>query len=94
VRDTCADGYSSVCPDTCGLQNCLALRHGAGGVFIGSLPAATRLARAEIRGQVASTYFVFAYAGLTIPVIGVGVASQYEGDFRAVMAAIHRAGSR
>jgi hypothetical protein len=43
---------------------------------------------------VASTYFVFAHAGLTIPVIGVGVASQYEGDFRAVMAAIHRAGSR
>jgi MFS family permease len=79
-----------------------------GAVFIGSLSAALRLAPAEIRGRVASTYFVFAYVGLTIPVIGVGVASQYEGDFRAVlvcaivlaalsggsMAAIRRVGSR
>jgi MFS family permease len=57
----------------------------AGAVFIGSLSTADRLAPAEIRGRVASTYFVFAYVGLTIPVIGVGVASQYEGDFRAVL---------
>jgi len=28
-------------------------------------------------------YFVFAYAGLTIP--GVGVAADYVGDFRAVL---------
>jgi MFS family permease len=79
-----------------------------GAVFIGSLSTANRLAPAEIRGRVVSTYFVFAYVGLTIPVIGVGVASQYEGDFRAVlvcaivlavlgavsMAGIHQAGSR
>ncbi len=79
-----------------------------GAVFIGSLPAATPLAPAEIRGRVASTYLVFACAGLIIPVIGVGVASRYEGDLRAVlacaivlgalsggsMAAIHGAGSR
>ena len=79
-----------------------------GAVFIGSLSTAIRLAPAEIRGRVASTYFVFAYVGLTIPVIGVGVASQYEGDFRAVLvcaivlatlsggsvAAMQRAGSR
>ena len=56
-----------------------------GAVFIGSLSTANRLAPAKIRGQVLSTYFVFAYVGLTIPVIGVGVASQYEGDFRAVL---------
>lgn len=56
-----------------------------GAVFIGSLSTANRLAPAEIRGRVVSTYFVFAYVGLTIPVIGVGVASQYEGDFRAVL---------
>ncbi len=56
-----------------------------GAVFIGSLSTASRLAPAEMRGRVASTYFVFAYVGLTIPVIGVGVASQYEGDFRAVL---------
>jgi MFS family permease len=79
-----------------------------GAVFIGSLSTANRLAPAEIRGRVVSTYFVFAYVGLTIPVIGVGIASQYEGDFRAVLvcaivlaalgagstAAIRRAGSR
>jgi MFS family permease len=77
-----------------------------GAVFIGSLSTANRLAPAEIRGRVASTYFVFAYVGLTIPVVGVGIASQYQGDFRAVLvcalvlaalgagsaAAIHRAG--
>jgi MFS family permease len=56
-----------------------------GAVFIGSLSTANRLAPAQIRGRVASTYFVFAYVGLTIPVIGVGIASQYEGDFRAVL---------
>jgi MFS family permease len=56
-----------------------------GAVFIGSLSTANRLAPAEIRGRVVSTYFVFAYVGMTIPVIGVGVASQYEGDFRAVL---------
>jgi MFS family permease len=80
----------------------------AGAVFIGSLSTANRLAPAEIRGRVASTYFVFAYVGLTVPVIGVGVASQYEGAFRAVlvcavvlaalsaaaMAGIHRADGR
>jgi MFS family permease len=56
-----------------------------GAVFIGSVSTAVRLAPAEIRGRVASTYFVFAYVGLTIPVIGVGIGSQYEGDFRAVL---------
>jgi MFS family permease len=57
-----------------------------GAVFIGSLSTANRLAPADIRGRVVSTYFVFAYVGLTIPVIGVGIAAQYEGDFRAVLA--------
>jgi MFS family permease len=58
---------------------------GVGAVFIGSLSTANRLAPAKIRGRVVSTYFVFAYVGLIIPVIGVGIASQYEGDFRAVL---------
>jgi hypothetical protein len=35
---------------------------------------------------VISTYFVFAYAGLSIPVVGVGIASDYIGNFRAVLA--------
>jgi MFS family permease len=56
-----------------------------GAVFIGSLSTANRLAPAEIRGRVVSTYFVFAYVGLTIPVIGVGIASEHVGDFRAVL---------
>jgi hypothetical protein len=34
---------------------------------------------------VVSTYFIFSYVGLTIPVIGVGFGSQYFGDFRAVL---------
>jgi hypothetical protein len=39
-----------------------------------------------MRGRVASTYFVFAYVGLTVPVIGVGIASDYIGDVPAVLA--------
>jgi MFS family permease len=60
---------------------------GAGSVFLGSLSTANRLAPPEQRGRVISTYFVFCYVGLTIPVIGVGVASVHVGDFRAVLVA-------
>ncbi|HWC37931.1 MAG TPA: MFS transporter [Acidimicrobiales bacterium] len=56
-----------------------------GAVFIGSLSTANQLAPPEIRGRVVSTYFVFAYVGLIIPVIGVGIASEHVGDFRAVL---------
>ena len=57
-----------------------------GAVFMGSLAAANRLAPAETRGQVISTYFVFAYVGLTVPVIAVGFGAQVFGDFRATLA--------
>jgi MFS family permease len=57
-----------------------------GAVFMGSLAAANRLAPAETRGQVISTYFVFAYVGLTVPVIAVGFGAQAFGDFRATLA--------
>ncbi len=57
----------------------------AGSVFMGSLAVANRLAPAQIRGQVISTYFVFAYIGLTVPVIAVGFSSQAFGDFRATL---------
>lgn len=57
----------------------------AGAMSIGSLSIANRLAPPESRGQVISTYFVFAYTGLIIPVVGVGIASDYVGDFRAVL---------
>jgi MFS family permease len=56
-----------------------------GAVFIGTLSTANRLAPPEIRGRVVSTYFVFAYVGLIIPVVGVGIASEHVGDFRAVL---------
>jgi MFS family permease len=57
----------------------------AGAMSIGSLSIANRLAPAESRARVISTYFVFAYTGLIIPVVGVGIASDYVGDFRAVL---------
>ena len=56
-----------------------------GALVIGSLSAANRLARPDTRAQVISSYFVFAYSGLAIPVIGVGVAADHVGDFRAVL---------
>jgi hypothetical protein len=38
-----------------------------------------------IAAVVAGSYFVFAYSGLAIPVVGVGVAADYFGDFSAVL---------
>jgi MFS family permease len=57
-----------------------------GAVFLGSLATANRLAPPEGRGHVISTYFVACYCGLIIPVVGVGVASGFIGDFAAVLA--------
>ncbi|HEY4463059.1 MAG TPA: MFS transporter [Streptosporangiaceae bacterium] len=57
-----------------------------GSVFLGSLATANRLAPPGQRGQAISTFFVLCYAGLIIPVIGVGVASVFIGDFGAVLA--------
>ena len=57
-----------------------------GAVFLGSLATANRLAPPGQRGQVISAYFVACYTGLIIPVVGVGVASEFIGDFAAVLA--------
>ena len=57
-----------------------------GAVFLGGLATANRLAPPERRGQVISAYFVACYCGLIIPVVGVGVASGFIGDFAAVLA--------
>ena len=57
-----------------------------GAIFLGSLATANRLAPPGRRGQVVSTFFVACYCGLIIPVIGVGVASAFLGDFVAVLA--------
>jgi MFS family permease len=57
-----------------------------GSVFLGSLATANRLAPPGQRGQVISTFFVACYAGLIIPVVGVGVATEFISDFAAVLA--------
>ncbi len=57
-----------------------------GAVFLGTLATANRLAPPGRRGQTVSAYFVACYCGLVIPVVGVGVASQFIGDFPAVLA--------
>src|SRR5450755_2392056 len=56
-----------------------------GAVFLGSLATANRLAPPGRRGQTISTFFVLCYTGLIIPVVGVGVASDFIGDFPAVL---------
>jgi MFS family permease len=45
-----------------------------------------RRATRRRRGQAVSAFFVACYCGLVIPVVGVGVASQFIGDFRSVLA--------
>jgi MFS family permease len=57
-----------------------------GAVFLGSLATANRLAPPERRGHIISTYFMACYGGLIVPVVGVGVASGFIGDFAAVLA--------
>jgi MFS family permease len=56
-----------------------------GCVFMGSLSTANRLAPAERRAQIVSSYFVLCYLGLSIPVIGVGICSEYFGIYRSVL---------
>lgn len=57
-----------------------------GAIFLGSVATANRLAPPEHRGQTISTYFVACYAGLIIPVVGVGTAAGFTGTFPAVLA--------
>jgi MFS family permease len=57
-----------------------------GAVFLGSLATANRLAPPGRRGQAISAFFVACYTGLIIPVVGVGVASEFISDFAAVLA--------
>jgi MFS family permease len=57
-----------------------------GAVFLGSLATANRLAPPGQRAAAVSTYFVLCYSGLIVPVVGVGVASGFIGDFGAVLA--------
>jgi MFS family permease len=54
-----------------------------GAIFLGTLATANRLAPAERRGQSISAFFVACYAGLIIPVVGVGVLAGFTGTFSA-----------
>jgi MFS family permease len=56
-----------------------------GAIFLGSLATANRLTPADRRGQSLSAFFVACYAGLIIPVVGVGVLSGFTGTFTAVL---------
>jgi MFS family permease len=57
-----------------------------GSVFLGSLATANRLAPPEERSHALSAFFVACYTGLIIPVVGVGVATEFISDFAAVLA--------
>jgi MFS family permease len=57
-----------------------------GAIFLASLATASRLAPPERRGQVISAFFVACYAGLIIPVVGVGMLSGFIGTYPAVLA--------
>ena len=56
-----------------------------GAIFLGSLATASRLAPPGRRGHAISAFFVACYAGLIIPVVGVGVLSGFTGTFPAVL---------
>jgi hypothetical protein len=49
------------------------------------MATASRLAPPWQRGQAISAYFMAGYCGLVIPVIGVGGATEFTGDFPAVL---------
>jgi MFS family permease len=50
---------------------------GAGGVFKGSVSTVINLAPAETRGEALAGLFLASYLGLAIPVVGLGIATQY-----------------
>jgi MFS family permease len=57
-----------------------------GAVFLGSLATAHRLAPPGRRAEAISAYFVGCYCGLTVPVVGVGIAAGFIGYLPAVLA--------
>jgi MFS family permease len=58
---------------------------GVGLVVMGAIATVNRLAPPEHRGETLSTFFVAAYLGLSIPAIGVGIASEHVGFFRSTL---------
>ena len=58
---------------------------GVGLAIMGAIATVNQLAPPEHRGETLSTFFVAAYLGLSIPAIGVGIASQHVGFFRSTL---------
>ena len=58
---------------------------GVGLVIMGALAMVNMIAPPDHRGETLSSLFVAAYLGLSIPAIGVGIASQHVGFFRATL---------
>jgi MFS family permease len=58
---------------------------GVGLVMMGALATVNRVAPPEHRAEVMSAFFLSAYAGLAIPALAVGIASQHVGFFRATL---------
>jgi hypothetical protein len=50
---------------------------GAGLAFRGALVAAGGTARPESRAEVMAGFFLGSYVGLSVPVVGLGIATQY-----------------
>jgi MFS family permease len=58
---------------------------GVGLVIMGAIATVNRIAPPEHRGETLSSFFVAAYLGLSIPAIGVGIASEHVGFFRSTL---------
>jgi MFS family permease len=58
---------------------------GVGLVIMGAIATVNQLAPPEHRGETLSTFFVAAYLGLSVPAIGVGIASEHVGFFDAAL---------
>lgn len=59
---------------------------GVGLALMGALATVNRVAPPERRAEVLSGFFVASYAGLALPALGVGIASQHVGFFAATLA--------
>jgi MFS family permease len=58
---------------------------GVGLVLMGALATVNQLAPPEHRAETLSAFFLAAYLGLSIPAIGVGIASEQVGFFRSTL---------
>jgi MFS family permease len=58
---------------------------GVGLVIMGALAMVNRIAPPDHRGETLSTLFVAAYVGMSVPAIGVGLASEHFGFFRSTL---------